>query len=49
MEWIINMSKEIERKFLIKDQSFKKEILDKNYIVQGYLNSNPNRAVRIRT
>lgn len=42
------MSKEIERKFLIKDQSFKKESLDKNYIVQGYLNSNPNRAVRIR-
>lgn len=39
---------EIERKFLVKDDSFKTEAFTKNHIVQGYLNSNPERTVRIR-
>ena len=39
---------EIERKFLVKDDSFKKEAFAKNYIAQGYLCSLPERSVRIR-
>ena len=39
---------EIERKFLVNDDSFKTEAFTKNHIVQGYLNSNPERTVRIR-
>jgi len=42
------MNKEIERKFLVKNQTFKKDSLNRNRIVQGYLNSNPKRAVRVR-
>ena len=42
------MSIEIERKFLVKNLDFKNESNQKNYIMQGYLNSNKNRAVRIR-
>ncbi|WP_299062468.1 CYTH domain-containing protein [uncultured Polaribacter sp.] len=42
------MSIEIERKFLVKNLDFKKESFDKKYIKQGYLNSDKNRAVRIR-
>jgi adenylate cyclase len=39
---------EIERKFLVKDDSFKKESFAKNHIAQGYLSSVPERAVRVR-
>jgi len=39
---------EIERKFLVKSESFKKEAQKNTKISQGYLNSNPERAVRIR-
>ena len=42
------MSVEIERKFLVKNLDFKNESNQKNYIMQGYLNSNKSRAVRIR-
>lgn len=39
---------EIERKFLVKDASFKDEAFKKTRIVQGYLSKNPERSVRIR-
>lgn len=39
---------EIERKFLVKDDSFKMEAFAKNHIAQGYLNSHPERTVRVR-
>ena len=43
------MAVEIERKFLVKNDSFKKICFAKKTIKQGYLNSNKNRTVRIRT
>jgi len=39
---------EIERKFLVTSLAFKDEAFAKNEIAQGYLNSNPERTVRIR-
>lgn len=39
---------EIERKFLVKDLSFKKEAFRQTKILQGYLNSSPERTVRVR-
>ena len=42
------MSVEIERKFLVKNDDFKKESHQKKYIKQGYLNSDKNRTVRVR-
>ncbi|WP_196895601.1 CYTH domain-containing protein [Aureivirga marina] len=39
---------EIERKFLIKNESFKEEAYKKEYIKQAFLNSDKNRTVRIR-
>lgn len=39
---------EIERKFLITSDAFKSEASHKNHIAQGYLNSNPERTVRVR-
>lgn len=39
---------EIERKFLVKSTDFLSESTTSNRIVQGYLNSNPNRTVRVR-
>lgn len=42
------MSLEIERKFLIKNNEFKKESYQKTTIKQGYLNANKNRTVRVR-
>ncbi|MCG2610247.1 CYTH domain-containing protein [Flavobacterium sp. SM15] len=39
---------EIERKFLVNSEAFKNEAFVQNRIVQGYLNSNPERTVRIR-
>ncbi len=40
---------EIERKFLVNGEDFKKNAFKKVEIVQGYLNSTPERNVRIRT
>ena len=45
---IIKMNIEIERKFLVKNNDFKNVCYDKKQIIQGYLNSNKNRVVRIR-
>lgn len=39
---------EIERKFLVTSDAFKKESFVQNRITQGYLSSNPERAVRVR-
>lgn len=39
---------EIERKFLVKSDAFKKESVRQTRIVQAYLNSHPARSVRIR-
>lgn len=39
---------EIERKFLVLSDSYKKEAATQKRIVQGYLNSNPERTVRVR-
>ena len=42
------MNIEIERKFLLKNNDFKKMCYDKKHITQGYLNSNKKRVVRVR-
>lgn len=39
---------EIERKFLVTSEKFKTAAFSKHQISQGYLNSNPERTVRIR-
>lgn len=39
---------EIERKFLVTSDNFKKEAFKRTRIVQGYLSSHPERTVRIR-
>jgi adenylate cyclase len=39
---------EIERKFLVLNEDFKKEAFAKNEIAQGYLSSIPERTVRVR-
>ena len=44
------MSKEIERKFLVSSDAWKttKPLGNQSLIIQGYLNSNPERTVRVR-
>ena len=42
------MSLEIERKFLVKNDDFKRESFAQKSIKQGYLNSDKNRTVRVR-
>ncbi len=42
------MPLEIERKFLLKNSDWKQEIQSSFQIKQGYLNSHPERTVRIR-
>lgn len=42
------MAQEIERKFLVKSDDFKKESFKKSKIVQGFLSTVPERTVRIR-
>ncbi len=42
------MGVEIERKFLVNIDKFNKEGLSKSRIVQGFLNSNKARIVRVR-
>ena len=39
---------EIERKFLVKNETYKSESINKQLITQGYLSSDPKRTVRIR-
>lgn len=39
---------EIERKFLVKSEAYKARASTKTRIVQGFLNTDPNRTVRIR-
>lgn len=42
------MAQEIERKFLVKDETFKVESFQKMKIIQGFLSTVPERTVRIR-
>lgn len=39
---------EIERKFLVKNKGFVKQAYDSSLIKQGFLNTNPERTVRVR-
>ncbi len=39
---------EIERKFLVKNLDFKKEAKEVHHIIQGFLNTHPQRTVRVR-
>lgn len=39
---------EIERKFLVTSEAFKNEAFKRTRIVQGFLNTHPERTVRIR-
>jgi len=39
---------EIERKFLVTSEDFKRESHKKTRIIQGFLNTNPERTVRVR-
>lgn len=39
---------EIERKFLVKSDAFKEASTSNTLIVQGFLNTNPERTVRVR-
>ena len=39
---------EIERKFLVKSNNYKEGAISKNRIVQGFLNTHPERTVRVR-
>lgn len=42
------MKKEIERKFLVLSDAYKKDAKQKTTITQGYLSKDPERIVRIR-
>lgn len=44
----VNMALEIERKFLVLDDSFKHEAFSHSHICQGYICSERGRTVRIR-
>lgn len=39
---------EIERKFLVKNDSYKTDAFSEKRIVQGFLNTHPERTVRVR-
>ena len=39
---------EIERKFLVKSDGYKQKAISQNRIVQGFLNTDPDRTVRVR-
>jgi len=39
---------EVERKFLVKSDAYKSDASSRTRIVQGFLNTDPNRTVRIR-
>jgi adenylate cyclase len=40
--------REIERKFLVKNSRYKALAFERKYTIQGYLNTHPERSVRIR-
>lgn len=40
--------KEIERKFLVKSDDYKKSVVSETRIIQGFLNRDPERTVRVR-
>ena len=42
------MSKEIERKFLVRDSSYRDIAVAKKSIAQGYLSTDPDATVRVR-
>lgn len=42
------MNLEIERKFLVKNDAFKRLAFQKKYIKQGFLNADKERTVRVR-
>ena len=42
------MAQEIERKFLVKDSSFKEQAFSSSQIAQGYICSSRGRTVRVR-
>ena len=42
------MGKEIERKFLLKNETWKSQVEKSFSIKQGYLSTNPERTVRVR-
>lgn len=42
------MAQEIERKFLVKSDAFKKDSFEKTKIVQGFLSTVAERTVRVR-
>ena len=39
---------EIERKYVVISEDFKKDAASKSFISQGFLSSHPNRVVRVR-
>lgn len=39
---------EIERKFLVKNEDYKLDASEIHHIIQGYLNRDPKRTIRIR-
>jgi adenylate cyclase len=43
-----NIMIEIERKFLVRSDSFKAEAFNKTRIIQGFLNTDKERTVRVR-
>lgn len=43
------MAKEVERKFLVIDHSYKPLSIESHEIVQGYLSRDPKATVRVRT
>lgn len=42
------MAQEIERKFLVINENYKREAFNRTHIVQGYMTSGHGRSVRIR-
>ncbi len=44
----LGMAIEIERKFLVTRDVYKNEAIQKSRIIQGFLNTHPNRTVRVR-
>lgn len=42
------MGREIERKFLVKGQRWRQEVLHSSFLRQGYLSVDPQRTVRVR-
>ena len=42
------MKFEIERKFLVKNTTFKEQAVKRIHIIQAYLSKDPERTVRVR-